>query len=111
MRVKIVKLNNNIKYVILEMLGSDITDNEIAEFREQLSKSSEKRRHIRIIGVGQEGVGKTTLCRRLLRQDFKNVPKTRSIETHIYSAVISETETSDCSVAIKNIEGMHQLYK
>ena len=92
------------------MLGSTVTDEDIQEFRDQLSGSFEVRRHIRIIGVGQEGVGKTTLCRRLLRQDFKNVTKTRSIETHIYSAVITETEKADCDLTVQNIKGKMRKY-
>ena len=87
------------------MLGNAVTDEDVKEFREQLLLSSEKRRHIRIIGVGQEGVGKTTLCRRLLKQEFKHVPKTRSIETHIYSAVINETSESDCKVRVQKVYG------
>ena len=52
-------------------------------------------------------VGKTTLCRRLLdRPDFKNVPKTRAIETHIYSAVIAETGNSDFNVNVEDVQGM-----
>ena len=90
----------------LDLLGSTITDDEIREFREELSKSSEERRHIRIIGVGQERVGKTTLCRRLLKQDFKDVAKTKSIETHIYSAVMTKHDKSDCSVSVQKIMGM-----
>ena len=75
------------------------------EFKEELSKSREIRHHIRIINVGQEGVGKTTLCRRLLGQEFRNVSKTRSIETHPYSAVITETQEEDCRVTVQNIIG------
>ena len=92
--------------LILEMLGASVTDEDILEFKEQLSQSSEFRRHIRIVGVGQEGVGKTTLCRRLLRQDFSDVEKTRSIERHIYSATITETGETDCKVTVHNMKGM-----
>ena len=88
------------------MLGSTRKE-EIREFRQQLSESSEVRRHIRIIGVGKEGVGKTTLCRRLLKEkDFQNVPKTVAIEPHIYSAVITESKESDCSVTVQNVQGI-----
>ena len=82
-----------------------MSDEEIREFREEVSRSSEIRRHIRIIGVGQEGVGKTTLCRRLLRQGFSDVQKTRSIETHIYSAVIDEADDQHCNITVQNIAG------
>ena len=88
------------------MLGKGISNYEIQSFREEISKSSEKRRHIRIIGVGEEGVGKSTLCRRLLRQDFTDVQKTRSIETHIYTAVIEELDDVESNIAVQKLHGM-----
>ena len=85
---------NHVINTILEYLGSAVSDNEVSSFRKLLAHASEKRRHIRIIGVGEERVGKTTLCKRLLqrsRQEIDTIVKTEGIETHMYAATISDT--------------------
>ena len=71
-------------------MGLLVTEEEIKQFRELLSQKAGIRRHIRIIGVGEEGVGKTTLCRRLLKRDLSKVPNTGGIK--IYTAEMDITD-------------------
>ena len=40
------------------MLGKNVTPEDIGNFRKLLATATEKRRHIRIIGVGEKEVGK-----------------------------------------------------
>ena len=87
------------------MLGSSVTDDEILEFRNLLAQASEKRRHIRIIGVGEERVGKTSLCKRLLqrgKEDIGAIEKTQGIETHMYAATIVNGK-----VTVENVSGRY----
>ena len=89
--------------LILEILGRNISTEDIQAFRKELSTSFEKRRHIRIIGVGQERVGKTTLCKKLLGEKYTDVEKTISIETHIYTAVLEESGTKENILSVKRV--------
>ena len=87
------------------MLGSSVTGDEILEFRKLLAHASEKRRHIRIIGVGEERVGKTSLCKRLLqrgKEEIGVIEKTQGIETHMYAATIMGGK-----VTVENVSGRY----
>ena len=86
------------------MFGDDITDKEIVRFLNLRTKGSERRRHIRIMGVGQEEVGKTTLCWRLLKKDLKDKPpKTKSIDTLPYCALMASKLDAQGEVALNFI--------
>ena len=96
-----LRLTDKILY-FEDILGPFATNEEVKKFRALLSQKTGIRRHIRIIGVGEEGVGKTTLCRRLLKQDFSDVQKTRGIETHIYAA---EMDNTGCNIKERKKDG------
>ena len=82
------------------MLGKNVTPEDIGNFRKLLATATEKRRHIRIIGVGEKEVGKTTLCRRLLKDD-KKVEKTEGIDAYIYTDFIR-----DQNAEVTKLQGM-----
>ena len=78
-----------INIYLTEILGETVSEKEISEFRKLLANGSEKRRHIRIIGVGEERVGKTTLCKRILqrsKEEIGAIMPTEGIETHLNEA-------------------------
>ena len=87
-----------------------VTDDEISKVEKLLAEGKERRRHIRIIGVGEEGIGKTTLCKRLLQkilkeEDLSKIQKTEGIETHMYAAKII-----DGKVEVGDVTGNMIIY-
>ena len=73
-----------------------MTKKDIAVYRKLLAGARETRRHIRIIGVGQERVGKTTLCKTILQRSKEEIMRikedgpTEGIETHLYGATFQD---------------------
>ena len=53
---------------------------KIQEYRNLLMKGKEKRYYVKIYFVGKQGVGKTSLMRRLLNEDIGDVESTDGLD-------------------------------
>lgn len=67
-------------------------------YKRLIETESEEIYYIRIIVLGQEGVGKTTLVRRLLKENTEHVQSTNGIEINV----------DKCGVSLRNGEWKFQ---
>ena len=70
-----------------------------------LREGKEKQRNIRVMIVGHEGVGKTTLARNLMNKPIQGVETTNGIEVHVRTVLVEVDGTwKESDTASKNAE-------
>lgn len=92
----------------LDLPAVGLDQDMINLYLEAMDDEKEKIHNIRLIVVGNEGVGKTTLCRRLMGQSIQGVKSTNGID--IKQRIVVNLNTGERSFVENGMLYMSKAY-